>query len=534
MTPTAATSDRFDGYVHADSGRLVDGQGRPLLMRGVGLGNWLLPEGYMWGFQDGPQSPRQIETLVADLVGDERAQHFWLEFQDSFVTEADIARIAEEGFDHVRLPINSRIVMDDAGQILARGIALIDRAIEWCRTHDLWVVLDLHGAPGGQTGTNIDDSPRGRPELFEDDAYRSQTISLWRALAEIYAGETVVAGYDLLNEPLPNEWQDVYANRLVDLYRDLTAVIREVDPHHLIIYEGTHWSTNWSIFTEVWDSNSMLQFHKYWSAPDLPSIQRYLEVGRRLGLPIYMGEGGENNTDWLQTAFQLYEDQGISWNFWPWKKMDTLTSPCSVRPPHGWGAIVAVGAGTAAGPSAEAAWVTLSALIDAMRLQACDHHPEIVNALMRRAPLRLPSSGFTFCGPGKSYSVQHGVPLRGFRSDDAVTIRVANETEPDELAFHHTNGAPRSDREEFSVLLEPGDWVAYEINLTVESRHDVGLVASSVGEPALWVDGVRVAVVVDGDTGNWTGQGIRLVAGSHQVRVAAETASLAIRALILR
>ncbi|PVU84387.1 endoglucanase (plasmid) [Cellulomonas sp. WB94] len=534
MTRSAATADRFDGYVHADAGRLVDGQGRRLIMRGVGLGNWLLPEGYMWGFTGGPQSPRQIETLITDLVGDERAQRFWVDFQDSFVTEADIARIAADGFDHVRLPINSRMVMDDAGQILARGIALIDRTIEWCRGHGLWVVLDLHGAPGGQTGTNIDDSPRGRPELFEDDTYRTQTIALWRVLAEIYAGETVVAGYDLLNEPLPNEWQDIYPDRLVDLYRELTAAIREVDPDHLIIYEGTHWSTNWSIFTETWDPNSMLQFHKYWSAPDLPSIAGYLDVGRRLGLPIYMGEGGENNTDWLQTAFQLYEDQSISWNFWPWKKMATLTSPCSVRPPEGWDAIVAAGAGTAAAPSADDAWATLTALIDAMQIEECDYRPEIVNALMRRAPLRLPSSGFTFCGPGKSYSAHHGVPLRGFRSDDAVTLRVADEAEPDELPFHHTTGTPRSDREEFSVLLEPGDWVAYEINTTTEVRHDVRLLASSVGEPGLWVDGVRIAVIADDETGSWTGQGVRMDVGGHEVRIAAEATSLTLRGLIVR
>ena len=53
-----------------------------------------------------------------------------------------------------------------------------------------------------------------------------------------------------------------------------------------------------------------------------------------------MGEGGENYVDWLHTAFQLYEQCGISWNFWTWKKIDTLTSPCSVNPPAGWDGIV--------------------------------------------------------------------------------------------------------------------------------------------------------------------------------------------------
>jgi len=83
---------------------------------------------------------------------------------------------------------------------------------------------------------------------------------------------------------------------LVELYRELTAAIRAVDQSHMIIYEGTHWATNWSMFTEVWDANSMLSFHKYWSPPDRPSIQRFIDIAGSLGLPIYMGDVREGRT----------------------------------------------------------------------------------------------------------------------------------------------------------------------------------------------------------------------------------------------
>src|SRR4051794_9437615 len=159
----------FGGFVHAESGRLVDAAGRELLLRGVGLGNWLLPEGYMWRFGPGAESPREIEALVARLAGADYAAGFWPRFRDAFITEADIARIAASGFDHVRLPINSRVIQTEDGEPIEEGYALIDRLIGWCRRHRLWVLLDLHGAPGGQTGTNIDDSPRNLPELFMDD-----------------------------------------------------------------------------------------------------------------------------------------------------------------------------------------------------------------------------------------------------------------------------------------------------------------------------------------------------------------------------
>ena len=168
-TPTAAPFGHrpanFSGFVRAKDARLVDGDGTEVLLRGVGLGNWMLPEGYMWGFGPGAESPREIEALFARHAP-EAAASFWEEFRDAFIDEADIALIAASGFDHVRLPINSRVIQDDAGNPIEAGYALIDRLIEWCRTHRLWVLLDLHGAPGGQTGTNIDDSPRNLPELF--------------------------------------------------------------------------------------------------------------------------------------------------------------------------------------------------------------------------------------------------------------------------------------------------------------------------------------------------------------------------------
>ena len=482
--------------MHAEAKRLVDGRGAPLVLRGVGLGNWLLPEGYMWRFErPGPQSPREIEAFIEDLVGPVRTAEFWHRFREVFITEDDIARIRAEGMNHVRLPINSRVVMDEAGGLIESGFELIDRLIGWCRKHDLWAVLDLHGAPGGQTGTHIDDSPNGSPELFTDQRYRDLTVRLWRALADRYRDETVIAAYDLLNEPLPHEHQHSYASQLRDIYVDLTSAIREVDPNHAITYEGTHWATNWSIFTEVWDPNSVLQFHKYWSAPDRPSIHQYIDAGRRLGLPIYMGEGGENYLDWVQTAFQLYDDCGISWNFWPWKKVDTLTSPCSVIPPSGWRRITDFAAGRAAKPSAAEAWETLDALLEAMPFARCAYRPEVISALFRRAPLRLPAVGFGFHGAGTSYQTSTATPLPDFRSDDRVTIRHASGTNDGELHWNHTIDVRQSAEEGLVVSLGAGDWVAYDLETTNAMELEF-LIESPDGRPAiaLSVDGMSLEV----------------------------------------
>lgn len=425
-------SNRFTGYVHASGARLLDGEGNPLLLRGIGLGNWLLAEGYMWKFGDEMSSPRQIEQRIETLVGPGRAAEFWTRFRSTFITEADIVEIAALGFDHVRLPLSSRALIDDAGGFLEEGFAHIDDLLRWCATHQLWVLLDLHGAPGGQTGTNIDDSPNGKPELFMDDRYRRLTIRLWEEIARRYRHSTVVLGYDLLNEPLPNEWQHIYPAQLADLYRELTTAIRAIDSEHLLMYEGVHWATNWSIFTDVIDPNSALQFHRYWCAPDRSSIQEYLDARDRLGLPIYMGEGGENTPEWIYTAHRLYEQHNIGWNFWPWKKLDTLTSPYSAPIPEDWVTI----ADPQADIDPDAAWHILLQFLDAIPLDACQKQPDVINAIFARAPLRIPAWGFT----------DHSAEFRD-RFADHHTDGI----------WHHAAGQPYRDEELISITVQAAE-----------------------------------------------------------------------------
>lgn len=451
-----------NGFVHTRGTEIVDGDGRPLLLRGIGLGNWLLAEGYMWGFGDEMASPRQIEARIEHLVGPERAAEFWTTFRARYVTEADIALIADWGFDHIRLPINSRGVIADDGSFLEEGFAHIDRAIDWCERHGLWVLLDLHGAPGGQTGTNIDDSPNGEPELFMDERYRALTVRLWAEIARRYRSRTTVLGYDLLNEPLPNEWHERFAGDLVALYAELTAAVRSVDPDHLIMYEGTRWATDWSIFDSVGDDNAVLQFHRYWCTPDRSSIEEYLEARERLGLPIYMGEGGENTPEWIYSATRLYERHGIGWNFWPWKKLETRTSPLSIVEPSGWRRI--------ADPEdtlePETAWAILVDFLRRLEVGRCERRAPVVDALFGRAPLELPAWGGGAAGGPEWSAIPEGM-------------------------WHHTAGEPYADGESVSVHLPAGA----RLEFPLASEPSAWQVRSSDSEAidVAWVESSLVA-----------------------------------------
>lgn len=335
-------------YVRREGARIVSPEGLPTFERGMGLGGWLLPEGYMWKLAGPVDSPRRIEEMVETLLGPETAAVFWREYRARFITREDLQLIARAGFDHVRLPVNSRIVFDGT-DLIDEGIAHVDDTIAWCRDAGLTCVIDLHGAPGGQTGENIDDAPHRLPELFTDPARYAEGLRLWRLLAERYADEPVVSMYDILNEPLPDK-HEALVPELLRFYRDAVAEIREVDRHHLLSIEGWHWATRFDGLDEVLDENSCLHFHKYWSEPSADSIRHFLDLRERLGLPLWMGESGENDEDWYREAFTMFESQQIPWTFWTWKKIDGPTSPLVIRPPQRWAEVVAFAKGEAPAP----------------------------------------------------------------------------------------------------------------------------------------------------------------------------------------
>ncbi|EFM08922.1 glycoside hydrolase family 5 [Paenibacillus curdlanolyticus YK9] len=483
-------SHEVEGFVKAEGRKIVNGAGQAFLLRGVGLGSWLLPEGYMWRFPVAGDRPRRIEKMVDELIGEDKAKQFWDTYYDVYIAEDDIRRIAEEGFNSIRVPINARSLLKEETKPIfdEQHLALIDRVIDWCRTYRLYVVLDLHGAPGGQTGANIDDSRNDQPELFQDEANKRLTVEMWRMLAERYKDEWIVAGYDLLNEPLP-EYFSMYNDQIMPLYLDIIRAIREVDDKHMIILEGAHWATDWSIFKEKPDENNlMLQFHKYWNNPDTASIQKFLDKRDEWNVPIYMGEGGENNIEWYIGGFRLYEDHDISWNFWTWKKLETINSPCSVNQPEGWDKLVSYLEGGQKPESGEAERI-LWTYLDNLRIESCTYHTEVVNALLFRPSVRIPAIFYGFHGAGVSYGVQQPIShTLGFRSDDGTDIRFT-DSQRDKPNFHPGRGLAWEADEWLHVRLTKGDWLAYEVNAASSAAHTVMLrVAAPEGQATVEVE----------------------------------------------
>lgn len=374
------------GFVRVQGRDLIAPDGSKLNLRGIGLGNWLVPEGYMFHFEPGPSSPREIEALFNELIGPAEAARFWSEWRDRYITEDDIRFIRKAGFNSVRIPFHYKLLVD------GNGFALLDRVIAWCREAGLWVVLDMHCAPGGQTGTNIDDS-WGYPWLFESPEDQRRTVDLWRTIAAHYRDEPAVIGYDLLNEPIPHFPQLKHLNaRLEPLYKRIAAAIREVDTRHILILGGAQWDSNFDVFGPPFDPQSVYTFHKYWTAPTRDVIQTYLDFRDRYNVPVWLGESGENKDDWIASFRAVLEENGIGWAFWTYKKMDATSSVVTFPKPAYWDEVTAYAKSPgsvgdnekriALRPSLEHSRAALADLLQKIKLESCRPNPGFNTALI--------------------------------------------------------------------------------------------------------------------------------------------------------
>lgn len=334
--------------LHTKGTKIVDGT-KEVSLRGINLGGWLMMEAYIL---HAPNFAEQLfKKKFAARLGPEALADFERTFRANFIREEDIADIRRLGMNCIRVPFNHRLIEKRPFVYEESGLKYLDDVIAWAGKNRIWVILDLHGAPGGQNHDWHSDS-LGKAELWTKASNRKRTYALWEMLAGRYKKEPWVAGYDLLNEPVMNDMK-----LLNEFYRETIRAVRRADKDHIIFVEGNKWSTIIDGLDEYDDDNYALHIHSYeplqftfnftphlrypskGKVPCGPALMRkhlmqYVRAARQRDLPVLLGEFGVNyrgglygEHQWLADKLAMMNEFGFHWTYWTYKAVKNSTFP---------------------------------------------------------------------------------------------------------------------------------------------------------------------------------------------------------------
>lgn len=377
-------------FLKAHGKKIVNENNEEILLRGMGLGGWMVQEGYMLQTAGFANPQHEIKASIQALIGEENTKVFYEKWLANHVTKTDIDSLKSWGFNSVRLPMHYNLFtlpieeepISGENTWLTTGFELTDSLLSWCKQNEMYVILDLHAAPGGQgSDEGISDYDTDKPSLWESEENRNKMVALWGKLAERYKEEQWVAGYDLLNEP---NWDLPGGVALRDLYEKVTVAIRAVDTKHILFIEGNWFANDFTGLTPPWDENMVYSPHKYWSFNDKATIQSFLDLRDNHNVPLYLGESGENSNVWFRDAIRLLEELEIGWAWWPMKKIESIAGPLAVIKTPAYQSLLDYWSGTGSKPTSDVATNTLMEIAEGLKIENCVYQKDVIDAMFRQ------------------------------------------------------------------------------------------------------------------------------------------------------
>ncbi len=556
-------------YLRADDQFIVNERGEKVLLRGMGLGGWMLQEGYMLKLGNFGQQ-HVMRAKIEELIGAEATQQFYSAWLANHTTKADIDAMGKWGFNSVRLPMHYNLYtlpieqepIKGQNTWLDKGFEMTDQLVAWAKANNMYVILDLHAAPGGQGNDfAISDRNPNTPSLWQSEANQQKMIELWRKLAQRYANEPWVAAYDIINEP---NWgfenaddkhgcKETKNEPLKKLMVEVTNAIRSVDKNHIIIIEGNCWGNNYAGVLPQWDNNMVLSFHKYWNNNTLGDIKGHLALREKYNIPIWLGESGENANLWFTEAIELVESQGIGWAWWPLKKLG-FNNPLEVKPSADYLALVDYWNGKGKKPSAKEAKKALMQLANYdIRFENTQYHPEVIDAMFRQphSKLNAPYKEHRIGKSGGSLAaVDYDMGRSGiaYADTDSVNLHVSKggERTPWNRGTTYRNEGvdiefDAAKKAYFINHIETGEWTeytveadkagSYQLSAQVRSTLETGRISVSINNAFA---GNEAAIAT---SANWqpVKMGtVNLLQGTNKIRVYAKSGGYELLSLQLK
>ena len=379
----------------------------------MGPGGWLVMEGYMNQSAGiaGPQ--HEIKNKLIDLMGKEKTETFFKEWRKNHFTKRDVDSLAAWGFNSIRIPMHYNLMtlpIEEEPVVgentwIEEGFTIIDNVLDWAKPHNMYVILDLHAAPGGQGyNADISDYDSNKPSLWESEENQKKTVALWKKIAQRYKDNQWIGGYDLINE---TNWDLPGGTLLRQLFEQITAAIREVDKEHIIFIEGNDYANNYTGLTPPWDDNMVYSFHKYWSTVNDDDLDWVTPLRETYNVPLWMGESGENSNTWYTNFISLLEKKDIGWAWWTIKKVGDIDSPFSVKLNSGYQKVLDYWKGEGSKPTEQETYSAMMQLAKDLLIENCLYRKDIPDAMFRQV----------YSDETIPYSIKQSIPGTIYLSD---------------------------------------------------------------------------------------------------------------------
>ncbi|MCI9337347.1 MAG: glycoside hydrolase family 5 protein [Lachnospiraceae bacterium] len=332
---------RADGKVLRDNA----GQGEVVQLRGTNAGGYLLQEFWMTTTKQSENvyAEEDIYAILEERFGKGTREELVALYQDHYWTEDDFDYCQQIGMNCIRLPFWYRNLVDENGEFYENWSSRLDWFVEEAGKRGIYVILDMHGAPGSQSGS--DHSGRdGREEkekasefFFGENAQANQELyyRIWETVAEHFQDNPWVAAYDLLNEAYSSYRYEATRSAeelhqlLWDIYDTTYRKIRQIDRNHVIIMEAVWFAEDLPDPGQYGWENVMYEYHHYyWGDYDNLEGKQVEDMRGRLNdirradydVPGYLGEFTFfNNLKAWEKALKLVDDYGLSWTTWTYK-----------------------------------------------------------------------------------------------------------------------------------------------------------------------------------------------------------------------
>lgn len=532
--------------------KIINDKGENIQLRGLGLGGWMLQEGYMLKTADfaGPQY--KIKEKIAELIGEDGMNEFYKAYLKNGITRQDIDFLKKAGFNSIRLPMHYNLYTlpiekeskKGENTWLEEGFKMTDDLLKWCADNKMYLILDLHAAPGGQgNDVNISDNDKSKPSLWESEENQKKTIALWKKLAERYKDSPWIGGYDLINEPNINftgkniNGTDEMSNApLWKLQKEITEAIRTVDKKHIIIIEGNGWGNNYNGLTPLWDDNMVFSFHKYWNNNDDATLKFALDLREKHKIPIWLGETGENSNVWFTELIQLLDKHNIGYAFWPMKKIDNIAGITNVKITPEYQKLLDYWKNGGEKPSKEFAKKALMQIAENYKFSNVEVKNDVIDAMFRQTKDGSTKPFKNLQAPGKIFATDYDLGRMGsaYSDKDFINLWVSDPTKRSEwnsgnqLRNDGVDIYRTKDNEYYVGKTETGEWLQYTINSKADKTYTFDIKYASENDAKIRIEDASgklltiVSLALTGGNEIWktaSAKGIHLKKGENKIRI---------------